>query len=97
MAWSFASLVFQDFPLMYAISSPAIAACTEFHHQSISNMAWAVARICLIDLPLMYALASSAMQKISDFECQDISNTLWAFSSPGLARQLLLSMVYAWK
>lgn len=80
IAWSLATLVCVNRPLLYVISTTAKAIIGEFQAQGISNSAWAFATLQLHDDPLMHVLADAALRLMNTFNVQQLGNTSWAFA-----------------
>jgi len=89
-AWAIAKLLYEDGPLLDAISSASLSRLSQFAVQSLTNTVWAFSKLVRNDEPLLAATASSALRMIAAMDPQDISNTAWAFCRQRFLHQSLL-------
>lgn len=64
-AWSFAKMLWNDSPLLAALSTEVLRHLHAFEPKDLANTAWSWARMLLLDLPLFDAISASARDKIS--------------------------------
>eukprot|EP00404_Azadinium_spinosum_P031452 CAMPEP_0180573114 /NCGR_PEP_ID=MMETSP1037_2-20121125/9599_1 /TAXON_ID=632150 /ORGANISM="Azadinium spinosum, Strain 3D9" /LENGTH=65 /DNA_ID=CAMNT_0022590515 /DNA_START=256 /DNA_END=450 /DNA_ORIENTATION=- len=65
MAWAFAAIKLESWPLLEALSAEALRTISEFEHQSLSNTLWAFATRAEKDIPLFEAISSQAIRRIT--------------------------------
>jgi len=81
-AWSYATLVVCDPPLLEALASSAITRMSDFDAtQGLANLAWSFSKLLFAHYPLWESIASASLARIGVFGMQSLSNLAWSYAA----------------
>jgi len=81
LSWSFAKLLWVDWPLLDAISAAAIPTISAYDCQGLVNTAWAMGRLSIGNVRLMRASTSRYASITKHMRAQDLSSSVWALAA----------------